>query len=1012
MGRKILVNNYAALGSQAQIQSQLAGDGWRKADAGHTSGIDLNTRFDLYRRTRKISSFLEHDTCDRSGKAENIPPQSDAEKSCKTGTFQAGSDALLDGRAGIRTPAADGFSSLPSIAAIRSEREELVIGFDTEFYGSPRNILSWQFCVVVGDSVKEFVFLRKVNANKAGDFYQYNLSLEYALACILDDVLQKPVRVDEVRRFAAITGIRKQNGKPLETSFLTYREAEEAGKYWYINRTPTTIRADVNPGGRIEGSKSKVRRYRDFSKTGKTRVTLVCHGGKADLSAFDQSGWNSIQVLNCVKEIQGGLVSLYPVLCVIPSTRQGRYDHYCYPVSLSFRDTMGHAPGKEKRLAVLGETIGVKKVVLPGNSIRHMEGLLDKDPCLYMNYASQAAVIALLYCASLYGYNKEVPITITSAGAKVIKSSICEYLGITKPGDFNPVYRGLKRVYHGQLQNEETGKLQAASSEEPLNDHAASVQRYAKEAYHGGYNASSEIGYFGQPTYDYDLKNAYPTAMCLVPDVDWTRPVRKIVTDRYITLEDFNGCDPESLLMFCCCSFEFPKSVMYPCIPVVVDGIPVFPRTSEGFSEIYAAGPEIYLALCLGASVYVHNGYFLNPLKHGDDVSYSLRSAVKQLVTDRAKAVEMFGKGSLEEQIIKTMVNSGYGKIAQNVVEKQHWDSYRNRMDDIGCSSITNPVSASMTTSIIRAVLIAAQNECGAAGYMACSVTTDGFISDIPYNNLTFMDLYGFRELLSTARLFLTDGANRTLWECKHTQNDLLNFTTRGNVSLEDGGVCAHNGCPSPYASKSEKDRRWLMLRVLLRTGPVKTTVQEWSRLKDLQKGIEDFTVHKVEKQISQDFDMKRKPDRDSFFTDRPLIEGRQYEIAHFSTLPYESAAEFEKYRQTAKTCNVLRTCTDWELFWQKLEIREPGIFKRIKELSWTKLVSVIMGYRAGLWDIPAFDGLSVKEKCDYINSLHICTKQFTPNDWKNCRRPERQAAMLPAEQIQDILILLLGKAG
>lgn len=65
------------------------------------------------------------------------------------------------------------------------------------------------------------------------------------------------------------------------------------------------------------------------------------------------------------------------------------------------------------------------------------------------------------------------------------------------------------------------------------------MQRYASYAYHGGYNSCSEVGYFPQNTYDYDLKNAYPTAMCLVPDIDWENPVRVQVQNRNMDIRDF-----------------------------------------------------------------------------------------------------------------------------------------------------------------------------------------------------------------------------------------------------------------------------------------------------------------------------------------------------------------------------------------------------------------------------------------------------------------------------------------
>lgn len=101
------------------------------------------------------------------------------------------------------------------------------------------------------------------------------------------------------------------------------------------------------------------------------------------------------------------------------------------------------------------------------------------------------------------------------------------------------------------------------------------------------------------------------------------------------------------------------------------------------------------------------------------------------------------------------MVNSGYGKTAQNVVEKSTWSAYKDEMENLGCSSITNPVAACMITSIVRAVLLATQNQCHALGFMTCSVTTDGFISDVPEDTLKSLDLFWIQTFYGTGKIIL-----------------------------------------------------------------------------------------------------------------------------------------------------------------------------------------------------------------------------------------------------------------
>ena len=150
------------------------------------------------------------------------------------------------------------------------------------------------------------------------------------------------------------------------------------------------------------------------------------------------------------------------------------------------------------------------------------------------------------------------------------------------------------------------------------------------------------------------------------------------------------------------------------------------------------------------------------------------------------------------------------------------------------------------------------------------------------------------------------------------------------------------------------------------------------------------------------DFDMKRKPIRGSFTTDRVIVEGQEYEIAHFDTEPFRNIEEFRLYRNKKKLTDVLRTESDWEIFWLKLDLNATGAQPR--NMEWAILNSCIMGYRSGRWDIPGLNDKTVEEKCEWINAHNSSDRKFKPSDWKNARRPERQANMLPREMIESKL--------
>lgn len=1012
-----------------QIITKMSNTDWVNKPLGYfrTKVKGVNTikskkGFEIFIRDRKFDEFLKNSSntisinpygCKLSGTG-STSPMGGPKRSLTPG--QTFSQIACANNQSLNLPALADFSSYPSLMAIRPDKPCILIGYDSEWENlncGGRDMLSWQFAVVHDGRMIEMCFI------KTGD---ESLSLDSALSFILDYLDVPSVDKRSIRRYEYCYGWDSEN-KPLLGVTDDLKKAWQECVYAYLgfSERGKTVNEDGNIIDDVDGwthydvKSSPLRKlsrkdrgwgwfhsYLDFSSVDSVNVCLLCHTGLVDISGFGDTEY----LLKHLTEVQGGLVSLTPIRLAPKSFKNVNNDSV-YPISLSIADTMCHAPAGMKKLKDLGTVVGINKVNIPASQKSHMLKLLVSDPVTFMEYASTDSVVTLCYASALYDYNNTPPVTVTSAAASVMKGTMMKYLNVDNTEDFNRVYRGLERVSHGKFKLDDRPGYVEAKSLEPISDKANSVQHYASQAYHGGYNSCSEVGYFPDETYDYDLQNAYPTAMCLVPDVDWDDPIRVQVQNRNMTLQDFlmfgNKFNP--IVPFVgYCRFKFPDDVKYPCIPVNVDGVPIYPKSSDGLNGVYVAGPYIYLALRLGAEVYCENGYFLN-VKLTDDLneSRSLSAAVLQLVRDRRKAKLDHGKKSLEELILKMLVNSGYGKGAQNVVQKQSWTALRDVMDVLGCSCITNPVSAMMVTSIVQCELLAAQNQMHAAGYIACSVTTDGFISNCPEDILKTLDLYGFRPFMEHARLFLTDGADSELWEAKHHQNDLVNFTTRGNISLLPHGVCAHNSAKSGYVSDSYDDRLWLMTKVLSRTGTVDCVDNKWSSFKDIARGKTDFKVTKRIRHLHMDFDLKRKPDRSSFYTDYPVINGVRYEIAHFDTTPYNTVEEFMLYRKKKELCDCLRTKGEWDLFFVKVDTNACGM--NVKDLNWSILMSVIMGYRSQLWDIPALNGLSVSDKCAWINSHNDSKRLFKESDWKNSRRPERQVNILPKSFIKDKLI-------
>lgn len=107
---------------------------------------------------------------------------------------------------------------------------------------------------------------------------------------------------------------------------------------------------------------------------------------------------------------------------------------------------------------------------------------------------------------------------------------------------------------------------------------------------------------------------------------------------------------------------------MHPCFS---GRLSHFPQSSEGLDGVYASGPEIYLALRLGAEITAVRVYVGTVLVDDDlQISHSLYHTVKQLVVDRKCVQDTIGKGTIPDFLLKTAVTSLYGKTAQDVVEK------------------------------------------------------------------------------------------------------------------------------------------------------------------------------------------------------------------------------------------------------------------------------------------------------------------------------------------------------
>jgi hypothetical protein len=935
------------------------------------------------------------------------------------------------------------FESIMSVKAMRSDEDAFVIGFDTEFYyvEHQRYILSWQFAFIDPNAPNEIQELIVFSANGK------TLSLSMILAFIVEHwaVARHYGNLSEdgypyylTRRWDV--PVINRNGDMVTKRYLKFDDAvnaccdsqvtaalQKAGpsnKCNYVFTEGVNCIPERTPVCAVNGY--GIGYINDFTDANKQAIpiTLVCHSGTADLSTLCVDALYEEDIMKKLSSVQGGLVTLKD--CLIHTPQLTKYWNV-YSFRVSVRDTLCYAPAGSKSLKSLGETIGVPKleVMQPytkDNMLQYMTG----DILSFCDYAVNDAVIALLYCGELWGYNKSMPITVMTASARVAVPVIAQAFGLseTDTAGFERCFRGLHRVKKGlsAFKGCKSGYIDNTSLE-PVSDDARILQEYARNAYKGGFNGCFMPGFYTSETYDYDLENAYPTCMALIPDVDWDNPIAFEFVNTLLTRTMINTpFEP----IFGYVTFEFPHTVKVPCIPVSIEGSLIYPYTSGNLDGVYASAPELWLALQLGAKVQVKRLYVGTiKLDAKGEPSRSLFRVMKQLIGDRNIAKQAYGEGSVMERLIKDAVNGIYGKIAQDVIDKHTWSAMSGYMENIGGSRITSPVHACLTTAGVRAVLIAALNEIHDLGYNIYSVTTDGFISDVPENVLNSLQLYGLARFFRASRTALT--GSDEMWAMKHLNPDLLNLTTRGNASLEVGdksngvlpGVMAHNSYVTGYMPDSYEDRVHFMHKSMTRLGRMKTTSMTYEKFKNLAKTVDrtDFSVRQLDRFLSMDFDLKRKPLVNTLYESYLFFDyfGDTGSVACFDTEAYETPEEFIAFKKIGRSCTVLRTVEDWKQFFNKIAVKQLSKGQHITDLEWSKLVSCIMAYRLGIpigkygnnpVDIPYLSDSNhtVREKIDWINTFNRSKKKFTENTWKDCRKQTRVSQILP----EDVFINLL----
>jgi len=709
-------------------------------------------------------------------------------------------------------------------------------------------------------------------------------------------------------------------------------------------------------------------------------IQLVSHFGCADIPNF----YNGIdQILKKLIKIQKTVVSSSPVSLNIVDNNKN-----IHHASISFRDTMLLAETNSS-LDDIGKSLKIDRDET--NYISNMGSLLLDHPMIYTEHALCDAYINLAYSCSLnFGvYHNPLPKSIGSEACKIIKTGIMKNNHWTD-AEFNLNFRGLVGIKRSNGKSS-TGHICYSTSLEPTIN-SSDLLDTSLRCYLGGFNSALFYGFYEGTCYDYDLSGAYPSALSMSPDIDFTKTPSIYTGDITSLIDASHPCD----YGFGIIDFEFPADLKYPCIPFYdVNGHGLI-NTLKG--STYASHPEVFLAVKLGAKITAQKWIIPKTTN-----IYSLKGIFTDLTNKRNKLKNEFGIKSPQEQLQKLINNSGYGNLARGLSDKKGYSLSNNKSEILPPSSITSAPYASHVTSLIRAIILASMNGIYDAGYVVLHATTDGFMSNIPYERLSSMPLYGFTDAYRSTLKSMT--GSESMWEVKHQAELNIVLRTRCNVGISESG----NGNLARAGYKLTLDESVLSQpdqclemahKFFSRTGSIASVSHSFPSMRDIIQKGKDYVVYEQTTNLNVDWDWKRKlyTPVEKLIT----IKGLTYTHICATTEPFQTMDEYSKYKKAAGNITLLKTTKDYNYFLICLANTESNT--RNTGSGDKNIARSLLRYiRTN--KLTGFEGLSgvvITEKIG--NLLNVI---LTPNDYKKANIEERNKYVLPREFIDPYLTQL-----
>ena len=442
------------------------------------------------------------------------------------------------------------------------------------------------------------------------------------------------------------------------------------------------------------------------------------------------------------------------------------------------RDTNLLSPAGAGSLSAWGDILGFEKLKLSSSEISNMDVLAEQDFEKFAAYAMRDTEVCLLaysevqaWCETMShieGFRIGLTLGSTSVNLYTAKAGgravISESVGKVRTSYVDEQGRKKSRYMPGN----------ARILGDPL----------ASECFHGGFNQARFAGHLvapaGSRVYDVDLAGAYASAMACIPAIDFeTLPVSTTEIPTIMQLYR------EGWLLAVHAEFSFPEHVTDPCLPVATSRGLQYPLRGMSF----CTGPELALALTMGATVTIHKGEAWATIPG----QYLYVDYLSGMMQERGK----HAKKTLKNTLFKEMVNSLYGKVAQGINKRNvtNFSAFGGvTKEELGESAITCPISAATITGIIRAALFEMNQAFNDAGCHVITTTTDGSMVMAPTGtdfNEIVRHTEGFRTL-SEGRKRLGMADADTVLELKAEGAACDSRRTRANAIYDDDGVTIH----------------------------------------------------------------------------------------------------------------------------------------------------------------------------------------------------------------------------